>query len=346
MNSFKITILGAQNSGKTCYMYAMYKIMSEGRDGFTFTACQPYSLELDKDAHNELLKGWQIISQKKEWVPGTIGSGKNYNFSFNYAGKSLISFEYLDYRGSALKDGKDSKDYQTLLSNLSNSQVIMWCVPGQYWKDQDEDEYSNIDLEISNINALLADLKSKRDKDKKPVPPVILLITKYDQCKNVPSDNLQRLIKSKLNILFTKEGDWLVTIMKSTLGFDLSEFDNDLEKATIKPKWIMEPIAFAIYFVFEQLKKAFSEDISYHSREADRYKGSFLGIKDWWFSEEIEHHELREKKASDEIDFIKKYAPLVKETFFPKDSAYFYFKGKKLKLEQLESLISGNKTDM
>jgi hypothetical protein len=345
MNTFKITVLGASDSGKTCFMLAMYKLMNNGRKGFSLTACKSdYTRDPDKKAHNELIDSWNSIVRDKQWVAGSGGT-KLYSFSFEHADTNLVYFDFMDYRGGILKNDEDDPNYKELIDHLMSSQIIMCCVPGGYWNDLYTKEYSTINAELDNIKFLFRDVKKKKDDARKSLPPVIILTTKYDECQGVPSDKLNDLIQDQFTTLFSTESEWLVSIMKTTLGEDLALSDADLSLTPISPKWVVEPIVFSIYFIFSQLQKIYSKNKDLHAQTAQNLGGGLFDFWDWWNSDDISlHNSIAESYKNQQLR-LQKYTPIVKETFFPKD-VFLYHRGNKLTFEEFVILLDGSGKDI
>ena len=120
MIQFKITMLGASNSGKSTFMLALYDEMNKGRESFSLTATE-------KSLHNKLVNRWDKIQYNKEWTWSDIAIDK-YTFSFEKGDTKLINFDYVDYGGSLLANDTEDSEYNTLSNHLISSQIIMCCV--------------------------------------------------------------------------------------------------------------------------------------------------------------------------------------------------------------------------
>lgn len=341
MKSFKIAMLGASNSGKTVFMTAMYNLLNKGRKGFSLTASNPKSREFDKDTHNYLIDNWKKITQDKTWVMPNLGIDQ-YSFSFEKGDNTLVYFDFIDYRGSSLAGSENSDDqevYRVLEKHLMDSQIVMCCIPGDYWNEVNENGFSTINAELENIRFFLRALKKRKNDLKRGLPPVIILTTKFDNCKSLDKSTLKELIKEEFNTLFYDDSNWLISTMGVTLGENLTDFNEDLTKAKISPKGMIQPFVFAIYFIFSQIQKIHEKEKSSHEKSAIELGGGWFGFFDWLNSRSIDSHNSQVRKHQEDINLLRENASLIKSTFQLED-ATIYHRGNELDFTQFENLLT------
>ena len=232
----KITMLGASQTGKTCYMLAMYSIMSFGVNGFSLSTTDP-------DDHLDLTEQWEnIVSTegKERWPPPTKEeTNRTYSFNFNYALTTrLMEFDWFDYRGAALteKGSTGSEDVPMLRSRIKDSSCLFLCIPGTVFADG-----------ISPINAVKVTAMRnliQQDATEGKRLPIVILITKFDECKHLKREEIVDAIKINLFAdLFIEGAGWPVMICPVSLGNDLKD---DMDHGLIEPTGVHLPLIFAI----------------------------------------------------------------------------------------------------
>lgn len=230
----KITMLGSSQAGKTCYMLAMYAKMSEGVNGFT--------LSTDPDKDNELIDKWEKLvyeEGKDRWPQPTDENFISYYFNFEYGlTTKLMGFDWLDYRGDALKDSSSKQDVQELRQRLSESSCIFLCVSGEYLAEE-VDGSARSNAGIRRMNSFLKDLGNNGQK-----VPLVIVITKADLCLHRPKFEMITEIKKLFSIFFEKGTGWPVMICPVSLGKDLAK---NRDSGLIAPINVHLPLVFAIY---------------------------------------------------------------------------------------------------
>jgi len=263
----KITMLGGSGAGKTCFMLAMYDIMSMGVEGFTFSTINPDDgLDLE-DQWNKLCDGTDV----DRWPKGSEGS-RPYTFRFSFGFKEYLSFEWLDYRGGALTGRADDPDLAKLRSSLKSSFGIFIVVPADQLVKNDRQAIRG--MNVKGINQLLAELS-----DESHPRVVSIVITKMDiWLKEIGLNQQNELvsrIKSIFSPLFVPDGNWTVSIVPITLGENLCD---NLARGAIAPQLIHYPVTFTIYELFlKQLEAAEAEKQILIDRSANRKPPTFWG---------------------------------------------------------------------
>lgn len=271
--TIKITMLGGIKAGKTCFMLGMYSVMQNGVRGFTFTTIDPdQDLDLG-DAWARLLDGGA-----ERWPPPNDDNARSYEFDFNYAFQRIMGFEWLDYRGGALRDGADVEDVVELKGHLHDSSAVFLCVSGEYLAEGKDLTYISHKARTSRMHLFLTELLRTGASP----PAVVIVLTQYDRCRHLSDEEITETIKKLFNPLFVANGGWLVTIVPVSLGKGLAE---DSSGAEIEPKNIHLPVSFAIYQACKQVLASVSGDIEERSEEIQRLGGNLF--KDWWNKTEI-----------------------------------------------------------
>jgi GTPase SAR1 family protein len=244
----KITMLGASGTGKTCYMLGLYAVMQLGLQGFTLSTTDP-----DEDLR--LSNMWEQLVEAEgsdRWPPGTGAEPHQYEFNFSYGMRRLISFDWLDYRGGAMSDVSSASDTKTLMERLRQSNCIFLCISGEHLKSAAASE-TKFQLKarqagVTRMNQFLNELGEGLSENQRPFP-IVIVITKYDQCFQRDKTELMNDIKRMFSALFMSNQDWLIMVCPVSLGKDLAE---DSSVGEIDPKNIHLPLVFALYTKFRE----------------------------------------------------------------------------------------------
>ncbi|AFW97251.1 hypothetical protein ANA_P10085 (plasmid) [Anabaena sp. 90] len=255
----KITMLGNQYSGKTCYMLGMYAFMSMGLKGFTLTATDP-----DQDLR--LMDQWEALIGDNILPPPTQPQSQDspiytYGFSFNHGAKPLIDFEWIDYRGGALAGDSSQADATFLRQKSRQSDCLFLCVPAEYLQEEIVNANGDVNnrvklkvagsnkLAINRINLILTEIKQAINEEKndgQPVP-IAIVITKFDLIFGKRNkEAITRDIQELFNPLFIENSGWLTMICPVSLGKDIRIEDKKI-LGEIDPVNVHLPLVFAIY---------------------------------------------------------------------------------------------------
>jgi hypothetical protein len=279
--NIKITMLGTTGAGKTCFMVGMYAMMQLGVHGFTLNA-------QDMDEDIDLSDNWERLTEGGEdRFPAATSDTHNFCFNFCYGAKKLMGFEWLDYRGGALRDKSSQSDVQALQKSLNQSSCVFLCISGEHLakKIESPDEALNMakKTRADRMNLFL----SKLYEEQGPVP-VVIAITKYDLCMHRTREDIGEDIKKLFNALFTEDNGWLVAICPVSLGKGLA---GNKDTGSIEPINLHLPLAFAIYV---QLILQLLELEKYHNQvsgERDTFQNKLFG--GWRYEKEIRETEER-----------------------------------------------------
>ena len=240
LNDIKISILGTTGAGKTSYLLGMYAAMQSGIQGFTLAA-----KNIDQDL--ELTERWeQLISTQgaDRWPTPNAGVIEHCHFDFNYGFRTIMGFEWIDYRGLALNDRSGEQDVQELSQYLISSECVFLTISGEYL------QYSVVPTTVRNVKSdrMNQFLQQYITKNYQPTPetpfPVVIIITKYDLCKHREKEEVIEDVKKLFQALFTPDSGWLVMICPVSLG---KELETDVENGVIVPVNVHLPVVFAVY---------------------------------------------------------------------------------------------------
>ena len=100
MEKTKFTILGESESGKTCYLLAMYSAMSQSINGYSIVA-------QDDRLDTDLLDAFYRLddeSLSKDRFTAATDQAITYLFNLNYAHETIMPFQWIDYPGQVMRD--------------------------------------------------------------------------------------------------------------------------------------------------------------------------------------------------------------------------------------------------
>jgi double-GTPase-like protein len=286
----KITMLGTTGAGKTCFMVGMYAMLRAGHRGFTFSC--------EEDLDLELSRRWMTMLEpgKDRFPPKTPDGEFRHRFSFNYGFRPVFEFEWLDYRGGALYDNQSSEEFQRLKNHLLNSTCVMLCVSGEHLASGRSDVIVKTKCGIDRMGLLLTEMhKAVATTSGQDLPPLVIVITQFDRCRNLNPEKLSEQIRDLFNPAFASGGNWLVAICPVSLGKELAE--NPIS-GEIGPYNLHLPVAFATYCVLKQKERKLRLSGQQYRQRAEQLGSNWL--KRLWNSDEIEsaneQHRTAERK--------------------------------------------------
>jgi hypothetical protein len=238
----KITMLGTTGAGKTCYMIGMHMYMQTcGTNGFTITSCQ----------HNQarqIEEQWDKMTESEgtdRWPPGNPDVPIEYSFNFNYASQTFAQFDWLDYRGGALKDNADAEDSKILVERLCTSDCVFLCLPAEYLLSGSRYKAA-AKAGVGRMNTLMTEVAAKVNPTPENPFPVAIIVTKADllgEFDGSLESNAIDAVKAVFQSLFVPESPWLVSIIGVSLGQELAQKP---ESGEIDPIAVHLPVTFAV----------------------------------------------------------------------------------------------------
>ncbi|ABG53245.1 hypothetical protein Tery_4245 [Trichodesmium erythraeum IMS101] len=252
----KILMLGDSSSGKTCFMLGMYAAIQNGSK-FSLKATDP-------DEGVEMATLWSTIvgeSGEERWPRGT-DTPQIYNFELCYAYKSLIEFEWLDYRGGSMLDISSDDNVRTLRNYAAESNGLFFCISGKDLREPvTEANLQKIAME-SKANLMgqyLQYLNINRRPARKKTFPIVIIVTKYDYCYHRNKIELMEDVKKMFPPLFAPNSDWLVMICPVTLGKELAK---NSDNGKIEPRNLDIPVAFVLYCILTEQARIQDEKLT------------------------------------------------------------------------------------
>lgn len=234
----KFTILGETKSGKTCYLLGMYSEMTMGVAGYTVAAENP---EDDKN----LTVRYNILLDKSRGesrFPVGTDDVQKMSFSLQYAYKHISSFEWIDYPGVFIDPARNdvnSEQYQEVEKSIHESDMLFICMDGaNLVGNNTRNKIRKVKTRCAkNINPYISKLEE--------IPPVTIIITKYDLCMDDTDEDEIREIVSEAFQSFFLNDDNFVAIIPVSLGDTLKDDDY---KGELYPINIHLPILLGIKF--------------------------------------------------------------------------------------------------
>ncbi len=278
-------MLGASGSGKTCYMLGMYADMQYGRNGFTFSA-------EDMDDDLELSERWEHLIDTEgtaRWPePTSEGQEKVYSFSFNYAMKPIIGFDWLDYRGGAIKDQSSQEDTQKLMEYIGKSSCLFLCISGEFLRDGIDRKKASLKIKANRINFILQEVIKQVNPTKEKPFPVAIVITKFDLCASRKNKVIDDIKDNLFPALFTDGSGWLTMICPVSLGKDLAENQNTGE---IEPINVHLPVIFGIYSKLLEDSVTAQNKLNIHQINVENLSSN-------WFKRWMNKNKIKEQSSN------------------------------------------------
>ena len=258
----QFTILGMSGAGKTCYLLALYYLLSAGLDGFTLDA----AFDSDRSLlarQCEMLKN-SGLSADERFPVGTDQISK-YAFSLNYGFKKIMTFDWLDYPGGLLdpKNSGTGDEYEQLMTAINKSSCLFICVDGSLLSGDDEAEkIHNVREKCSSVfNRFISSYLANNNV----LPPTVFIITKYDECK-AEFIAVDRIIRQAFSPFFIDDqsdsGEKYATVIPVTLGQNI--MDNN-GHGKFEPEAVELPIYLGLLFAISKMKHQAEQDLDSHN---------------------------------------------------------------------------------
>ena len=320
----KILMLGDSSSGKTCFMLGMYAAIQNGSK-FSLKATDP-------DEGVEMATLWSTIvgeSGEERWPRGT-DTPQIYNFELCYAYKSLIEFEWLDYRGGCMSNPSSPDEIETLRGYANESNGLFFCISGKDLREPvTEANLQNIAIK-SKANLMgqyLQYLNINRRPARKKSFPIIIMVTKYDYCYHRNKRELMEDVKKMFPPLFAPNSDWLVMICPVTLGKELAQDSNN---GKIEPRNLNIPVAFVLYCILTEQARIQDEKLTEIDDQLEVLESNLFNRwinrrKIKRLNESLRQAEMQFKKTIEMINVLAREQDL--------SSTDIYLSGKKIQID-------------
>ena len=284
----KFTILGETKSGKTCYLLGMYYEMTMGVAGYTITTA-------NRDEARNLKTRYKMLGDKtlgKGRFPDATDSVQKYKFELQFANQSILPFEWIDYPGKFLDpmyaDETDPELYKEVAKNIKESDALFICIDGEHLKGTDtKKKIRKVKTKcLNNVNPYLTDFQGK-------LPPIALIITKYDLCANETSPEEIKKIVIEAFSLFERD-DVFIAVIPVSIG---EHIEDDNYSGDLDPLNVHLPILLGVNF-------ALTDTLEYGRRLIQDDQGSIKRAKKIKHDEESSFFLWRNDKK---INEMKKY---------------------------------------
>jgi hypothetical protein len=320
-DTIRITMLGYTGSGKTCYMLGMYAVMREGVRGFTFTTRDE---DPDVDMDLELSERWERLVNETgvgRWPKPNDNTTIPYEFDFNHGLATMIGFDWLDYRGQALKESPSEAEVRELKAHLNESSAVLLCVSGEHLAPGSTARLQSA-VATARMLKLLKEARASRDQP----PAVGIVITKFDLCRHLGEEAVIDTVLQLFNPLFEADTGWLVMICPVSLGNTLAQ---DLDHGAIEPRNVHLPVSFAVYSAFRRGQEEVGERISGTQQALRSLQGGW--IKTIWNRSEINARTNDHAALVREQEAIEKKLRLLTDDLVR--GARFYYEGERVELD-------------
>lgn len=266
-----ITILGTTGSGKTCYLVGMYYEMSAGMEGYTLTTDDDTDVKLQR-LYNRLCDETLGIDR----FPAGTDNMSEYDFNLEYSYEPIMSFKWTDYAGNTLSLKNEIQDYKKVERSILNSSSLFICIDGALLCGENKQKkIKDVKEKCSrHINSFFSKYKSENEGE---LPPIAILITKFDLCKKfyiknheLDEDKLCGIIKEAFSPFFEKDDvQKVVAIIPVSIGANINSDDYSGE---LEPINIHLPIFWGIYFALGKKIHDYENRVKIKSQSLIKYK--------------------------------------------------------------------------
>lgn len=268
----KITMLGVSNSGKTCFIYAMYDFMQKVQNGFTFITNDP-------DVDMDLNEGWAGIALDGIWPKGTEQTSL-YDFTVLFKSRPVMEFSWCDYRGGAITERSTQQDVDELHKRLYDSECLIICIGADIIKAilQNDNRKARELVRLNNLISRYAATRQRR-------VPVIFTLTKADLYTVQEQKQLLGVIREYFSALYEKGAGWLFAIVPVTLGqFEESNVADNCIRGKVAPKNIHIPVMFFLHSILKERIRDIQNKLSGISSDKNKYRQEIKQnqARSWW----------------------------------------------------------------
>jgi hypothetical protein len=309
-----VTMLGPSQSGKSTFMLGMYAILSAGLSGYFV-----YAKNADDDL--ELSDRWDALLDSGDLPPATDLDGmKTYDFVFKDGLESLVSIDWMDYRGAAIRDTSTAADAAKLHSRLVESDTVYLVLDGEklgaWVRARRENASANADRARRQLSAVRMTrlvneaIDMRRDRGL-PAPSLLILITKVDALAAVAGTKkteavqlAARFMQELLPVAFIPGITALICPVQ--LGDFGPGAHKEIAPDSVNPLWLHKPFVFTIlrYLTAEidssdAAMRAIETDMRTSAAEISRWDSGFWSRV--WYSDKISQGRSTQQRRSQDI---------------------------------------------
>jgi hypothetical protein len=265
----QVTMIGNTGSGKTTYLIGMYAEMSVGVNRYFLTS--------DHDTHINLTSAWSALIEEGILPKGTESSS-SYSFMFRYGTLPLLSLEWIDYRGGAVRGTTDDPQTAALIERLGHSDSLYLTLDGNLLasvlmdkKGAERRLRATTSLYSNMLNKVL-DERAQADL----IPPsIVLLVTKSDLLTDhLEGDSEERRrklsdwIEGRFEQIIGSQLDVAIcTVSLGELGEETSEH---VDAQLVDPLRIHKPMVFTLYAYYRRAAMLFEASAEALAAEGNR----------------------------------------------------------------------------
>ena len=309
-------MLGVSNSGKTCFIYAMYDFMQKVQNGFTFITNDP-------DVDMDLNEGWEGIAFDGIWPNGTQQTSF-YDFTVLFKSRPIMEFSWCDYRGGAITERSTQKDVEELHKRIFDSECLIVCIGAETIKGLlSNDTRRGRDLvRLNNLISRFAATEQRRI-------PIIFTLTKADLYSKQEQKQLLGVLREYFSALYEHGAGWLFAIVPVTLGQfeESSEGDNNI-RGVVAPKNIHIPVMFFLHSILKERIRDIQNKLKGISSDKEKYRQEIRlnQGRTWWdklwngdntsiLNSQIENLNSEEKNISGQLKELEQAFGNMKDMF-------------------------------
>lgn len=269
----KITMLGTSNSGKTCFIYAMYDFMQKVRNGFTFITNDP-------DVDMDINEGWESIAFDGVWPNGTDRT-RFYDFTVMFKSRPIMEFSWCDYRGGAIMDRttqENAQDVIDLQDRINDSSCLIVCIGADTIKSilSGDNRQGRVLRRLNNLIVRYAANNKRRI-------PIMFAMTKADLYTPQDQKQLLGVINSYFSALCEEGAGWLFAVVPVTLGQFESSNGSEI-RGVVAPKNIHIPVMFFLHSIIKERIRAIKSKLNGMSFDKHKYRQEvkYNQGRTWW----------------------------------------------------------------
>ncbi len=266
----RILICANTLSGKTTFMYGTFHQMMKGIYGFTLAPKYHFA-----QFNRQCKRIGDTRLPLNERFPAPSDRIEAYTFVLKYNLKTIDEIQWIDYPGNLLEEDEDNPDNVRLMEYLSGTDCLFLCVDGSHFNHETKAGILNAihcdggGMELNFLlNRAAADRQTGEDR---PLPPVCVIITKYDLVEpdKRREDFLVDILKEEFPILFypAPQGQTrLVSVCPVTLGRDISR------GGKLEPRNIEKPFCYLTFLRQAAALRQRRQELEQMEEAARRYQ--------------------------------------------------------------------------
>ncbi len=269
----KITMLGVSQSGKTCFIYAMYDFMQSVQNGFTFITNDP---DLDMD----LNEGWDKIAYDGIWPDGTNRTSC-YDFTVMFKSQPIMEFSWCDYRGGAITENQTQQEVAELHQRINDSECLIICIGADTIKAILSGDTRTGEKPLKRLHRFIGGYAKNNQRR----IPIIFALTKADLYTRQEQQQLLGVVKKYFSTLYVEGAGWLFAVVPVTLGnFESSCERGERIQGVVEPKNIHIPVMFFLHSIIKERISKIQSKLNGILFQRDRYRREIRHNegRSWW----------------------------------------------------------------